>query len=86
MKKLADQLAEIKRELGKRKYFYPEWIRIGRIKADVAAHRIECMECTAELLERQIQLEEAGNDLFKRAELAQQRDNVTDAVNFGKGL
>ena len=86
MKTLREQLAEVKRELGKRRYFYPQWERERKIKPDVAKHQLEAMEAVAETLEKMLHLEEASSDLFKRAELAEQRNNVAEAVAFGKGL
>jgi len=65
MKTLTEQLAEVKREIGKRKYFYPQWIRSGKIKREVAMHQLETMKAVAETLEKMIHLEEASSDLFK---------------------
>jgi len=65
LKTLREQLAEVKREIGKRKYFYPQWERSGKIKLEVAMHQLEAMEAVAETLEKMIHMEEASQDLFK---------------------
>ena len=71
MKTLHEQLVELRRELRLRQHFYPIWCNENRkgYNWEICRHRIECVESTIAVIEKQIMLEEASSDLFKRQEV-----------------
>lgn len=40
----ADQIRELKREIGVRKSVYPGWVAKGNLTQEAADHRIACLE------------------------------------------
>lgn len=49
---LNEQIAELKRELQKRRQVYPRLIEKGTLRPDVSAHRIRCMNRTLSILQQ----------------------------------
>lgn len=47
---IKEQIAELKRELQMRRSVYPNWINVGRLRQDTAAHRLACIESTLAFL------------------------------------
>jgi hypothetical protein len=47
---IADQLAEVEREIRQRERVYPKWIAAGRLKADTAANKMRSLEAAAATL------------------------------------
>jgi hypothetical protein len=47
-----DVIYELEREISVRKRVYPQWKLEGRITADVADHRLTCMERALELIKK----------------------------------
>lgn len=49
---LADQLAEVRREIGMRRKAYPRWVSLGRMKQEQADRGIAAMEAARDTLAR----------------------------------
>jgi hypothetical protein len=47
---LAEQIAEVGRELGLRRNVYPKWIAAGKLSQALADRQIACMEAAYETL------------------------------------
>jgi cell division FtsZ-interacting protein ZapD len=47
---LNQQIAELERELKKRRQVYPRWIEIGKIDETTADYRIRCLQATIQQL------------------------------------
>lgn len=47
---LADQLAEVRREIGMRRKAYPRWVSLGRMKQEQADRGIAAMEAVRDTL------------------------------------
>ncbi len=60
---LKDQLACARRELALRRNAYPKWVASGRWKQRDADRELERMAAMVATLERQLNLEEASNQL-----------------------
>lgn len=56
---LPDELNELRRELNAREALYPDWVILGKIRKDVAQHRIECLKATIKRLEK-LSIENTG--------------------------
>ncbi|MFN7931549.1 MAG: hypothetical protein U0Y68_27190 [Blastocatellia bacterium] len=50
-KTIQECIAEVEREISTRRRVYPAWVDGGKIKADVADHRIDCLQTTLGLLQ-----------------------------------
>jgi hypothetical protein len=49
---LADQIAELKRELALRRRVYPRWVENGKLSYPLSTHRMGAMQAAIETLER----------------------------------
>jgi hypothetical protein len=49
---IADQVAEVKREIGQRERVFPRWVAEGRLKPHLADRRLEAMRDVLGTLER----------------------------------
>lgn len=49
---LADQIAELKRELALRRRVYPRWVENGKLSYEMSTHRIGAMQAAVETLEK----------------------------------
>ena len=47
---LADQLAEVRREIGMRRKAYPRWVSLGRMKQEQADRSLAVMEAVRDTL------------------------------------
>jgi len=54
---LADQIAELKRELVLRRRVYPRWVEQGRLSYPLSTHRMGAIQAAVETLEK-LQLQE----------------------------
>jgi hypothetical protein len=52
MMTLAEQIAEVQREIALRKTCYPQWIKAGKLDAGEAKHQLRCMEAVLKTLEQ----------------------------------
>lgn len=58
MTRIERAIKELQRELSMRKQHYPSWIKIGKIKPQTAAERIEDIELSIEILKKTIPKQE----------------------------
>jgi len=49
---LADQIAELKRELALRRRVYPRWVENGKLSYEMSTHRMGAMQAAVETLEK----------------------------------
>ena len=62
---LRDLLIEAKREKATRERVYPKWVREGKMKEEVAHHRIDCMDDICQVLAKAIELEECTDRILE---------------------
>ena len=48
---LAEQIAEVQRELALRRKLYPQWIKRNKLDAGEAKHQMRCLEAVLKTLE-----------------------------------